>query len=69
MKMQTQQIEHVTHKLQTLSQERITEVEDFIDFLKQRDEETQLTRHAMAMTEPLLSGLWDNAEDADYDQL
>jgi hypothetical protein len=69
MSVPIQQIEQVAHKLQTLSQERITEVEDFIDFLKQRDESSQLTRNAMKLTEPLLSNLWNNIEDAEYDQL
>ena len=64
-----QQIDQVTHKLQTLSQERIAEVEDFIDFLKQRDEDIQLTRTAMKASEPLLASLWENADDADYDRL
>jgi hypothetical protein len=69
MSVPIQQIEQVAHKLQTLSQERITEVEDFIDSLKQRDEGLQLTRHAMKLTEPLLASLWNNTEDAEYDQL
>ncbi len=69
MSVPIQQIEQVAHKLQTLSQERITEVEDFIDFLKQRDESSQLTHNAMKLTEPLLSHLWNNSEDAEYDQL
>ena len=64
-----QQIEQVTHKLQTLSQERIAEVEDFIDFLKQRDEDLQLTRSTMKISEQLLTNLWDNADDAEYDRL
>jgi uncharacterized membrane protein len=69
MSVPIQQIEQVAHKLQTLSQERITEVEDFIDFLKQRDESLHLTQSAMNITEPLLSNLWNNTEDAEYDQL
>lgn len=69
MSVPIQQIEQVAHKLQTLSQERITEVEDFIDFLKQRDEDLQLTRRTMKLTEPLLASLWNNTEDAEYDQL
>ena len=64
-----QQIEQVTHKLQTLSQERIAEVEDFIDFLKQRDEDLQLSRSTMKISEQLLTNLWDNADDAEYDRL
>ena len=56
-------------KLQTLSPERISEVEDFIDFLRQRDSERELTTAAMALSTPSLEAIWDNPEDAAYDQL
>ncbi len=69
MSVPIQQIEQVAHKLQTLSQERIAEVEDFIDFLKQRDEGLEITKSTMQLTEPLLASLWNNTEDAEYDQL
>ncbi len=62
-------IEQVLHKLQSLSPERISEVADFIDFLCQRDAERQLTREAMAASEPALKSLWDNPDDAEYDRL
>jgi len=69
MSVPIQQIEQVAHKLQTLSLERITEVEDFIDFLKLRDEGLHLTQSTMKITEPLLANLWNNTEDAEYDHL
>ena len=62
-------IEQVVHKLQTLSPERISEVEDFIDFLSQRDRDRQLLQAAMAASEPALNAVWDNPDDAAYDQL
>jgi len=61
--------EQVIHKLQTLSRERVSEVEDFIDFLSQRDTDKQLSESAMAVSESTLKGLWDNPDDAEYDQL
>lgn len=67
--MQTQQIEQVVRKLQTLAPNRIEEVEDFIDFLSQRDNDRQLTRAAMQTSEPALNGVWDNPDDAEYDAL
>ncbi|MGH8593634.1 MAG: toxin-antitoxin system, antitoxin component, Xre family protein [Gammaproteobacteria bacterium] len=67
--MQPNRIDDVVQKLRTLSSERIAEVEDFIDFLKQRDEDRQLTRAAMRATEPVLERIWDNADDAEYDRL
>ncbi len=69
MPIQTQQIEQVMHKLQGLSSERITEVEDFVDLLRQRDTDRQLTGAAMAASEPVLNEIWDNLGDAEYDQL
>ena len=62
-------IDHVVQKLQTLSTERLAEVEDFIDFLSHRDSERQLTQMAMAVSEPVLSAVWDNPADAEYDSL
>ena len=70
MTQQTQlYFEKVVHKLQTLSLERANEVEDFIDFLSQRDTDKQLSQMAMAVSESTLKELWDNPDDAEYDQL
>jgi hypothetical protein len=69
MQVQTQQIEQLANKLQTLSPERIMEVEDFIDFLRQRDENRQLTQLAMNASQSTLNTIWDNADDAEYDRL
>ena len=59
-------------KILSLPAERIAEVEDFLDFLRERslgDTERGLTRVAMAATEPTLHALWDNPDDAEYDKL
>ena len=67
--MQAQHIEQVIKKLQALAPNQLHEVEDFIDFLSQRDNDRQLTQAAMAVSEPALRALWDNADDAEYDKL
>lgn len=67
--MHTQKIEQMIQKLQALSPNRISEVEDFIDFLSQRDDDKQLTQAAMDASEPALNAVWDNADDAEYDKL
>ncbi|MDD5320010.1 MAG: hypothetical protein PHD43_05235 [Methylococcales bacterium] len=69
MQVQTQKIEQLANKLKTLSQERISEVEDFIDFLRQRDENQQLIQLAMNASQSTLNTIWDNADDAEYDRL
>lgn len=54
-------------KLQHLSQERVLEVEDFVDFLYKRE---QGLKHAAArLSEPRFAREWDNEDDAVYDNL
>lgn len=67
--MQSQHIEQLVRKLQALTPSRISEVEDFIDFLSRRDSDRQLTQAAMAASQPVLSAVWSNADDAEYDKL
>jgi len=62
-------IRELIEKLQTLSPERVAEVEDFVDFIKLRDRDRQLTHAAMGTAEPSLAKVWDNPDDAVYDQL
>lgn len=63
------QASDVFKKLQSLSPERIREVEDFIDFLTQREEVRGLVFNAMKTSEMAFEEIWDNPEDAVYDQL
>ena len=62
-------IRDLIDKLEALPPERIAEVEDFIDFLKQRDQDRQRTRDATKAAEPAFAKVWDNPDDAVYDQL
>jgi hypothetical protein len=65
----THQLDHVLGKLQGLAPHRLLEVEDFIDFLKQRDDERSFTQAVQAASEPVLDQIWNNPDDAEYDQL
>lgn len=56
-------------KLKTLPPQRRAEVEDFVDFLKSREDEQRLTHAAARASEPAFKAVWDNPEDADYDRL
>ncbi|NKB63531.1 MAG: DUF2281 domain-containing protein [Gammaproteobacteria bacterium] len=67
--MQPQKIQQVVQKLQALPPNRINEVEDFIDFLRHRESDLQLTQVAMEASGATLQGLWENADDAAYDRL
>jgi hypothetical protein len=61
--------EELLAKIRRLAPERIAEVEDFVDFLRQRDEEQQLTRAASQLSGAAFAKVWENPDDADYDRL
>lgn len=58
-------------KIRQMPIQRILEVEDFIDFLNHRDSQPtpSLTQTAAEVAEPSFAKVWDNPEDAVYDQL
>jgi hypothetical protein len=45
------------------------EVEDFVDFLRSRDQDRQLATTAAKTSEPAFAAIWDNDDDAEYDRL
>ena len=56
-------------KLKMLAPEQFNEVVDFVDFLRNRSEERAITQTASRIAEPAFAAVWDNEEDAVYDQL
>jgi len=56
-------------KIRSLPPDKTAEVEDFVDFLARREEDRQLTWAAMRLSEDAFRKVWDNPEDAAYDQL
>ena len=56
-------------KISALPTERIAEVEDFIDFLRMRDQDRALSRAAAAASAPAFAAVWENPEDDVYDAL
>ena len=62
------QVEELLEKIKNLPPERIAEVEDFVDFLAQRDDR-RLVEAAIRMSEDSFREVWDNEEDAAYDRL
>ena len=56
-------------KIQSLPPERVREVEDFVDFLKTRDQDRALVHAATRLSEDAFRRVWDNPDDADYDRL
>jgi len=67
--MNTRDPQSLIAKLKNLPPERVAEVEDFVDFLRTRDEERSLGRAATRAAEPAFGRIWDNDDDAAYDKL
>jgi len=65
--------DHLKHdlidKIRALPPEKVVEVEDFVDFLRLRDEDRRLARAATKLSESAFGQVWDNSADADYDRL
>jgi ABC-type glycerol-3-phosphate transport system substrate-binding protein len=56
-------------RLKALSPERRAEVEDFIDFLQNREGDRRLVDAAARASTPVFKAVWDNDQDAAYDRL
>lgn len=56
-------------KIHSLPPEKAAEVEDFVDFLCQREQERALSRAVTKLSEPAFARIWDNPDDAEYDRL
>ncbi len=63
--------QRLIEKIRKLSSTRIIEIEDFIDFLSEREDrsDANLTLAASKLSEASFSKVWDNPEDAAYDDL
>ncbi len=69
MRTENTQVQALIEKIRILPPERLAEVEDFVNFLRQRDEDRRLTQAATKLSEAAFQKVWDNPDDADYDQL
>ena len=56
-------------KLKSLPPQWLAEVEDFVDFLCSRDDDSRLTKNASAASQASFATVWDNDDDAEYDRL
>jgi len=56
-------------KIRSLPADKVNEVEDFVDFLRMREEERRLTHAAAKLSEDAFRRVWDNPDDAEYDRL
>lgn len=69
--MQTQhhQTQKLLNKIRKLSPEKVAVVDDFVEFLRYRDEMDNLVKAAGKLSEKSFQQIWDNPEDAEYDSL
>ncbi len=63
------QPQELFEKIQNLPPEKIAVVEDFVDFLRHRDDDMHLTAVAAKLSEKSFQKAWDNPDDAEYDNL
>lgn len=56
-------------KIRALPADKVAEVEDFVEFLQQKTEAAQLSSAVSRIAEPAFDKIWDNPDDAAYDQL
>jgi len=66
--MNTRDPQALIEKLKSLAHDRVAKVEDFVDFLRTRDEERGLVHAASKASEPAFAKIWDNDNDRAYDQ-
>lgn len=63
------QIQQVVQKLEQLSPGRLAEVVDFIDFIRQREQDSTLRQSYTNASENSFAKVWDNKQDDVYDNL
>ena len=56
-------------KINALPVDRLAEVEDFVDFIRRRDQDRSLVRAVSATSIPAFAAVWKNPEDAACDAL
>ena len=62
-------VDALIEKIRSLSPEKAAEVEDFVDFLRLRADDNGMTQAATKLSEDSFAEVWDNSEDAVYDEL
>jgi hypothetical protein len=56
-------------KLTGVPADRLREVEDFVDFLRQRERDRALVHAVGAASAPAFAAVWENPEDHVYDDV
>ena len=56
-------------KIKQLPPQRLAVLEDFVDFLRTREDDHRLAAAAAKASEASFSQVWDNDDDAAYDRM
>jgi hypothetical protein len=56
-------------EIRRLPADKLAEVEDFVDFLRERQEERRLAQAVSGASQAAFAKVWDNPDDAAYDPL
>ncbi|MCK5229527.1 MAG: hypothetical protein KAR13_04635 [Desulfobulbaceae bacterium] len=67
--MEVHREQELLDKIRTLPPGKIAVVEDFVEFLRHRDDDILLTAAAAKLSEKSFQQVWDNQDDAEYDNL
>jgi len=60
---------NLIEKIEALPADRIAEIEDFVEFIRLREQDRMLTRAAGAASVPSFAAVWSNPEDDVYDAI
>jgi hypothetical protein len=55
--------------IRSLPADKLEEVENFVDFLREREDERRLAQAVTGASAAALAKVWDNPDDAAYDRL
>ena len=69
MQAQQDNTQQLFNKIQRLPPEKVAVVDDFVDFLESRGKENSLIKAVEKLSEQSFQKVWDNQEDAEYDNL
>jgi len=69
MRKQNSEKQMLIEKIHALPPNKVAEVEDFVDFLRQKTKDRRLIQAATKISEAVFRKVWDNPDDADYDRL
>jgi len=64
-----QQERVLIQKIRSLPRDKVSAVEDFVDFLSQKNRDYLLLQAGNNLAEQAFKKVWDNSEDQEYDRL